>query len=75
MYLIKETSNIKLEKPKMQIRATSKKSRKKSKPIYIDNSKPIFSSFVFDRLLPRLTDIFSIFNHILNVIHLLLLSP
>jgi hypothetical protein len=31
--------------------------------------------FVFDRLLPRLTYIFSIFNHILNVIHLLLLSP
>jgi len=31
--------------------------------------------FVFDRLLPRLTYIVSIFNHILNVIHLLLLSP
>jgi hypothetical protein len=27
--------------------------------------------FVFDRLLPRLTYIFSIFNHILNVINLL----
>jgi hypothetical protein len=40
-----------------------------------NEQKSKFVCFVFDRLLPRLTYIFSIFNHILNVIHLLLLSP
>jgi hypothetical protein len=40
--------------------------------VYKIKTRNIWFLFVFDRLLPRLTYIFSIFNHILNVI---LLSP